>query len=74
MIAENKQFDNKLEANFAEIYAKFKIHFYQEMFSQLHEREASLTTVETLCVETIHALNNLSVYELSHYTSPSPRD
>ena len=45
MIAENKQFDNKLEANFAEIYAKFKIHFYQEMFSQLHEREASLTTV-----------------------------
>ena len=72
MIAENKQFDNKLEANFAEIYAKFKIHFYQEMFSQLHEREASLTTVETLCVETIHALNNPTVNEFASFIKISP--
>ncbi len=48
MADENKQLTKKLEENFAEIYAKFKIHFYQEMFSQLHGRETSLTTVETL--------------------------
>ena len=69
---DNPRFDNKLEAIFVEIYAKFKIHFYKEMFSQLHEREASLTTVETLCVETIHALNNPTVNEFASFIKISP--
>ena len=72
MADENKQLTKKLEENFAEIYAKFKIHFYQEMFSQLHGRETSLTTVETLCVETIHALNNPTVKEFSSFINISP--
>ena len=76
MAEEYKQHDNllgnSLEENFAEIYAKFKIHFYKEMFSQLSEREASLTTVETLCVETIHALNNPTVNEFSSFIKISP--
>ena len=42
------------------------------MFSQLHEREASLTTVETLCVETIHALNNPTVNEFASFIKISP--
>jgi len=81
MAEEHKQLDgkqldnslnNSLEVIFAEIYAKFKIHFYQEMFAQLHERDTSLTTVETLCVETIHALNNPTVNEFASFIKISP--
>lgn len=72
MADEKKNLNKRLEENFLEIYAKFKIHFYQEMFSQLHERETSLTTVETLCVETIHALNNPTVKEFSSFIKISP--
>ena len=29
------------------VYTKFKLHFYQEMFTKLQSRETTLTTVET---------------------------
>ena len=42
-----------LEQTLSEVYTKFKIHFYQEMFKHLDTRETSLTTVEMFCVEVI---------------------
>ena len=36
-----------LKDAFFNVYTKFKLHFYQEIFSRFQDREASLTTVET---------------------------
>ena len=52
-----------LEQKFAEVYTKFKLHFYQKVFSRIHDREASLTTVEAFCMEIIQALNKPTVNE-----------
>lgn len=62
---------NKLAENFAEVYAKFKIHFYQEAFKIIQEKEASLSTVEVFCVELIHALKNPTVNEFSSFINIS---
>ena len=40
-----------LHQAFNEVYTKFKLHFYQEIFRRFQDREASLTTVETFCME-----------------------
>ena len=42
-----------LKDAFFNVYTKFKLHFYQEIFSRFQDREASLTTVETFCMEAI---------------------
>lgn len=60
-----------LEQTFADIYTKFKIHFYQEMFRQTHAREMSLTSTETFCVEIIHALNKPTVNEFASFIQVS---
>ena len=36
-----------LKHAFFNVYTKFKLHFYQEIFRRFQDREASLTTVET---------------------------
>ncbi len=56
-----------VEQGLTEVYTKFKIHFYQEMFKKLHSRETSLSIVELFCVEIIHALGNPSVKEFSEF-------
>ena len=60
-----------LEQTLSEVYTKFKIHFYQEMFKQLNSRETSLTTVELFCVEIIHALKNPTVAEFANFINVS---
>lgn len=45
-----------LKNAFFDVYNKFKLHFYQEIFQRFQGREASLTTVETFCMEAIQAL------------------
>ena len=40
-----------LKDAFFNVYTKFKLHFYQEIFSRFQDREASLTTVETFCMK-----------------------
>ena len=63
-----------LEESFAEVYTKFKLHFYQEIFSRFQSREASLTTVETLCMEIILALKEPTINEFAsfvHISSPN---
>ena len=60
-----------LEQTLSEVYTKFKIHFYQEMFKKLNSRETSLTTVELFCVEIIHALKNPTVAEFANFINVS---
>ena len=60
-----------LERNLTEVYTKFKIHFYQEMFKKLQARETSLTIVELFCVEIIYSLNNPTVKEFSDFIGVS---
>ena len=54
-----------LEQSFDEVYTKFKLHFYQEIFQRFQTREASLTTVETFCMESIKALGSPTVNEFA---------
>ena len=56
-----------LEVSFAQVYGKFKLHFYQEIFSTFHDREASLTAVETFCMEVILALKEPTVNEFASF-------
>lgn len=69
--AEGDELLLELAENFAEVYAKFKIHFYKEAFSIIQERETSLSTVETFCVELIHALNQPTVNEFATFINVS---
>ena len=56
-----------LEHKFSEVYAKFKLHFYMEIFQRFQSREASLTTVETFAMETIKALGEPTVNEFATF-------
>ena len=45
-----------LDQTFGQVYTKFKLHFYKQIFSRFEDREATLTTVESFCMEVIMAL------------------
>lgn len=57
---------------FAEVYIKFKLHFYQEIFQRFQSREASLTTVETFCMESVQALGTPTINEFASFMQISP--
>lgn len=61
-----------LKKAFIEVYTKFKLHFYQEIFERFQSREASLTTVETFSMETIQALGSPTVNEFASFMRISP--
>ena len=61
-----------LEEVFTRVYTKFKLHFYQSVFSRFQNREASLTTVETFCMEIIYALERPTVNEFASFVQISP--
>ena len=48
-----------LEEVFQDVYTKFKLHFYQNVFQRFATREATLTTVESFCMEGIMAMGSL---------------
>ena len=56
-----------LEKSFSEVYMKFKLHFYKSLFEKIQNRETSLTTVETFCIEIIYAMNNPTVSEFAQF-------
>lgn len=56
-----------LEEVFSEVYNKFKLHFYKKLFERLDDRETSLTTVETFCMETIYAMESPTVNEFATF-------
>ena len=61
-----------LDESFDRVYTKFKLHFYRSVFSRFQDREASLTTVETFCMEIINALGNPTINEFSSFVNISP--
>ena len=61
-----------LDQTFNSVYTKFKLHFYKAVFSRFQDREASLTTVETFCMESIMALGRPSVNEFATFMCISP--
>ena len=54
-----------LEKAFNDVYTKFKLHFYQNVFQRFATREATLTTVESFCVEGIMAMGEPTIAEFS---------
>ena len=60
-----------LEQAFNQVYTKFKLHFYRSIFGRFQKREASLTTVETFCMEIIMALGKPTVNEFSSFVGIS---
>jgi len=64
--------DAMLDQAFNEVYTKFKLNFYRSIFGRFQQREASLTTVETFCMEIICALKNPTVNEFSSFVGISP--
>ena len=61
-----------LKNAFFDVYNKFKLHFYQEIFQRFQGREASLTTVETFCMEIIQAMGSPTVNEFASFVHISP--
>ena len=61
-----------LKYAFFNVYTKFKLHFYQEIFERFQNREASLTTVETFAMETIQALGSPTINEFASFMRISP--
>ena len=61
-----------LDEAFDRVYTKFKLHFYRSVFSRFQDREASLTTVETFCMEIINALGHPTINEFSSFVIISP--
>lgn len=60
-----------LQESFNNVYTKFKLHFYQKVFEKWQDREASLTTVETFCMEIIYAMKNPTVEEFARVANIS---
>ncbi len=56
---------------FSEVYQKFKLHYYRDVFRCIRNRELSLSTVETLSVEIIAALKNPTINEFANYINIS---
>lgn len=61
-----------LEEAVWDVYTKFKLHFYLQVMGRFQNREASLTTVETYCMEIIHALGAPTINEFASYLNISP--
>ncbi len=61
-----------LDVAFERVYTKFKLHFYRAVFGRFQKREASLTTVETFCMEIIMALGSPTINEFSSFVDISP--
>lgn len=60
-----------LEQAIWDVYTKFKLHFYLQVFDRFQNREASLTTVETYCMETIQALGQPTINEFATFAKIS---
>ena len=57
----------KMSNPLSEVYGKFRIHYYRDVFHRIKEREQSLSTVEIYCVEIIAALNGPTINEFANY-------
>ena len=55
------------EKLFEDVYLNFKLHFYQMVFKNFENGEATLTTVESFCMEVIYALGNPTVNQFATF-------
>ncbi len=60
-----------LEESFLEVYDKFKLNFYKNVTKGFEGREASLTTIETFCVEVIGILDKPTISDLTEFMEVS---
>ncbi|MDY2986200.1 MAG: MarR family transcriptional regulator [Peptoniphilus sp.] len=60
-----------LNEKFSEVYDKFKLNLYKNMFRNLQDREATLTATETFTIEVIHALKRPRVSDLTEFLEMS---
>lgn len=52
---------------FNDVYEKFKLSFYKNIFKGFEDREANLTSTEVFCVEVINALKKPTIAELAEF-------
>ncbi len=62
---ELSEADDHAGTSFQDVYTKFKLHFYQNVFQRFATREATLTTVESFCMEGIMAMGEPTIAEFS---------
>ena len=60
-----------LEKAFLDVYEKFKLNFYKNIFGSFADREATLTATETFCVEVIHAMGTPTLTEVGDFLNLS---
>lgn len=60
-----------LEQVFDQVYTKFKLNLYRRIFNRFEEREATLTAVETFCMEVIYALGRPTINQFAHFVQIS---
>ena len=58
-----------LQEYYQNVFLKFKLNFYSQIFARFETREASLTVVEMICAEIIHALKSPTVNEFAQFTN-----
>lgn len=63
-----------LEEKFTDVYSKFKLHFYQKIFSRFETRDSTLSAIETFSVEAINALGRPTTNEFAKFTNISPQN
>ena len=51
----------------SEVYGKFRVHYYRDVFHRIQSRELSLSTVEVYCVEIIKTLNKPTINEFANF-------
>ena len=60
-----------LEKNFIEVYDKFKLRFYREVFRLVRERDGSLSAMEAFSIEVIHMLGEPTVSQFADFLNIS---
>lgn len=56
-----------LQTEFTKVYAKFRMHFYRQIFQQVKERDGSLSATEAFSVEVIYLLGSPTIREFAEY-------
>ena len=60
-----------LEKSFLEVYDKFKLQFYREVFKLVRERDGSLSAMEGFSLEVIKMLDNPTVGQFADFLNIS---
>ena len=60
-----------LDEAFNQVYTKFKLNLYKKIFNRFEAREATLTAVETFCMEVIYALDRPTINQFAYFVQIS---